>query len=76
MAMLSNPMFAASEGGKLERIGRQKAMISHDAGTKKGSIKIAVAKRFLVSIEGEGVSAEELKAYARVINYKKLAALP
>jgi hypothetical protein len=76
MMMFSNPMFAASDGGKLERIGRQKAIVKFDATSKQGEINIVVDKRFLVTIEGSDVSAEELKAYAEAIDYKKLKAMP
>ena len=76
MMMFSNPMFAASDEGKLERIGRQKAIVKYDAGNREGEINIVVAKRFLVTIEGNDVSAEDLKAYASAIDYKKLKTLP
>ena len=76
MMMMSNPMFAASDGGKLERIGKQKAMVKFDPNTKKGDIQIVVANRFMVSIDGRGISKKDLKAYAKAIDYKKMAELP
>jgi len=76
MMMFSNPMFAASDGGKMERIKRQKAIVKVDPENKTGDIKIIVANRFLVSIEGNGVTENDLKAYAKAIDYKKMAALP
>ena len=76
MMMFSNPMFAASDGGKLEKIGGQKAIVKYDAQNKSGDVKIVVANRFLVSVEGEEVAKEDLKKYAEAIDYKKLAALP
>lgn len=76
MMMFSNPMFATSEGGKLERIGRQKAIVKFDSNSKKGEIKIVVANRFFVSIEGQGITKEDLKGYAKTIDYKKLQSLP
>ncbi len=76
MMMFSNPMFAASEGGKLEKIGRQKAIVKFDPANKDGDIKIVVANRFLVSIEGDGITREDLKGYAKAIDYKKMASLP
>lgn len=74
MMMFSNPMFATADGGKLERIGRQKAIVKFDAGSRQGDINIVVDNRFLVTIEGGDISVEDLKAYAEAIDYKKLKA--
>lgn len=76
MMMFSNPMFAASDGGKLERIGRQKAIVKFDATRKEGNLKIVVANRFLVSIDGQGIAKEDLKGYAKAIDYKQLQSYP
>lgn len=76
MMMFSNPMFAASDGGKLERIGGQKAIVKYDSSEKSGEIQIVIGNRFLITIEGREVAKEDLVAYAKVIDYKKLAALP
>ncbi len=75
MMMFANPMFATSDGGKLERIGRQKAIVKFNTDNKQGEIKIVVANRFLVLIEGDDVTKEALKGYAKAINYKKLKAM-
>ena len=76
MMMMSNPMFAASDGGKVERIGGQKAVIKYNPADKNGDVKIVVANRFLVTIEGNGVADSDLKEYAKAIDYTKLATLP
>ncbi len=76
MMMFSNPMFAASDGGKMERIAGQKTIVKYSASEKSGDIRIVVANRFLITIEGEDVTKEDLVAYAKAIDYKKLAALP
>ena len=76
MMMMSNPMFAASDGGKVERIGGQKAVIKYNPEDKSGDIKIVVANRFLVTIEGYTVSDADLKEYAKAIDYGKMATLP
>ena len=75
MMMFSNPMFAASDGGKLERIGRQKAIVKFDPNSKQGEIKIVVANRYLVLIEGRETSMEDMKEYAKAIDFKKLKSL-
>lgn len=74
--MFSNPMFATSDGGKLEKIKKQKAIVKYQPAEKEGEIQIMVAGRFLVTIEGSGVTKEELKQYAAAIDYDKLAELP
>jgi len=76
MMMFSNPMFAASDGGKLERINRQKAIVKYDKKNNSGEINVVVAKRFLVTLQGDDVSLDDLRAYAKMIDYKKLASLP
>ena len=76
MMMMSNPMFATSDGGKLERIGKQKAIIKFDPGDKEGEIQIVVANRFMVTIEGDGVTKKDLKDYAKAIDYNKMSKLP
>lgn len=76
LMMMSNPMFATSDGGKLERIGKQKAIVKFDAGNKEGDIQIVVANRFMVSIDGQGVSKKEMTDYANAIDYDKMAQLP
>ena len=76
MAMLTNPMFAASGGGRLERIKRQRAIVQYEDGDSSGEINIVVDGRFLVTIEGQGAALEDLKAYAEAIDYKALRDMP
>ena len=76
MMMLSNPMFAASDGGKMERIGKQKAIVKYDASNQSGEIQIVVANRFMVTIEGDGVTDKVLKDYAGAIDFNKMAQMP
>jgi len=76
LMMMSNPMFATADGGKMERIGKQKAIIKFNPSTKEGDIQIVVANRFLVSIEGNGITNKNLKDYAKAIDYKKMSTLP
>jgi len=76
MGLFSNPMFATADGGKLERIGRQKAIVKYKEERERGEITVVVDKRFLVKVEGSKVSEDELKAYAKAIDFKKLKKLP
>jgi len=76
MGIFTNPMFATSDGGKLERINREKAIVKYNEKRERGEITIVVDKRFLVKVEGTKVSEDELKAYAKAIDFKKLSKLP
>jgi hypothetical protein len=35
-----------------------------------------VANRFLITVEGRNVTKEDLEAYAKAIDYKKLESIP
>ena len=76
MMMFSNPMFATAGGGKMEKIGGEKAIVKYQSENQGGDVTIIVAGRFLVSVKGKKVSREDLTSYAGKINYKKLAAFP
>jgi hypothetical protein len=76
MMMFTNPAFAASDGGKLEKINGQKAIVKYSAADREGTINIMVVNRFLVTIEGDDVTKDDLTAYAQAVDYDKLAAMP
>lgn len=73
--MMANPMFRSSEMGELTRINKEKAMIKYDNKEKSGDITMIVANRIMVTVKGETVSKEELIAYAKAIDLKKLKAM-
>jgi hypothetical protein len=75
MMMFGNPMLAGADGGKLEKIAGEKAIVKYNAADKSGDIKLVIANRFLVTLDGNDASLEDLKAYASTIDYKKLAAM-
>lgn len=75
MMMFSNPMLATSDGGRLQKIGDQKAIIKYRADDKAGEINLVVAKRMLVTVEGTEVSEQDLIDYAAAVDYGKLSAL-
>ena len=71
--MISNPMFAS--GGKLKRINREKAMIKYNEKNKSGEVTLAVDKRFMVTVKGREVSEDDLIAYTKAIDFKKLKSM-
>lgn len=72
MALFTNPMFATSSGGKLEKVAGQKAISTYDATNQRGEYQFAVANKYMVTLKGEKVSADDMKAYAEGINFKKM----
>jgi len=72
LMMFMNPMYATSSGGELVRVGRQKAILKYDADRRKGDVNIIVANRILVQVEGKGINKDDLTAYAKMIDYKKM----
>lgn len=76
MMLISNPMFASSGGGKLEKINKQTAIVKYEAQGKRGDINVVVAGKVLVTVEGSEVSQDDLMAYAKAVDYDKIATLP
>ncbi len=74
MMMMGNPMFASADGGKLERIKGQRAIVKYAAADKSGSINIAVGGTLLVQIDGGDCTAADLRALAEAIDYAALTA--
>ena len=75
MGFMSNPAMAAAAGMKMQRIAGQNAMIEHDATTKHGQVTMAIANRFMVTVEGDGAEQDDLVAYAGAIDFKTLQGL-
>lgn len=76
MMLITNPMFASSSGGRLEKINNQTAIVKYDAQAKGGDVNIVVAGKVLVTVEGNEVSQDDLMAYAKAVDYEMIAALP
>jgi len=76
LMLFSNPMFAQADGGKMVKIGKQKAVLKYDAKESSGELTIVVDNRILVKVSGTGVKSDDLSAYANAIDYAKIEALP
>ena len=70
--MMSNPMFATSDGGKLEKIAGQRAIVKYTPSDRSGNVNIVYGNRYLITVEGGNVEKNDLKAYAEAVNYKML----
>jgi hypothetical protein len=73
MMMFSNPMMATSDGGKLEKINGEKAIVKYSNETKDGDINMVIANRFLITVQGNDVIRQDLISFAQGIDFKKLA---
>ncbi len=74
-AMFSNPMILAASGAKLETIKGQQVAVTFKAGDDNGKINAMVDNRYYVEIEGSGVTADDLKSFAKAFDFAKLAAM-
>ncbi|MGV8074732.1 MAG: hypothetical protein AB2L11_09295 [Syntrophobacteraceae bacterium] len=72
MMMFSNPAIAVSQGGELQKIKGRKAIVKYDKSNGNGDIRIVVANRFLVTVEGQEVTQQDLIDYASAIPFEKL----
>ncbi len=73
MTLFNIPLIATASGGKLEIIKGQKAIVTYKPVDKQGEIKIVVAGRILITLNGTNVSKEDIIAYAKAVDYKKIA---
>ncbi|MFO8086116.1 MAG: hypothetical protein R6U27_17540 [Desulfobacterales bacterium] len=72
MVLFQNPMYATADGGRLEKIEGQKAIVKYDSSARNGSINIVVNHRYLITVEGNMVRKKDLTAYAAAVDYKTL----
>jgi hypothetical protein len=73
MMMLTNPAMATASGGKLKKIQGQKAIVNYTPDNGRGEIQIAVAGKFLVTLNGSDITQDELEGYAEAIDFRKMA---
>ncbi|MGD1973201.1 MAG: hypothetical protein PVH37_21810 [Desulfobacterales bacterium] len=72
MMTMFNPAYAGAQGGKLQKIKRNKAMVKYDPDSRRGEANIMVDKRYIVSIKGNSIDKEDLMNYAEAVDYKAL----
>lgn len=73
--MFSNPALLAGSGAKLETIKGQRVAVTYKAADKSGDIKAVVDNRYVVTVEGNGVTREELTSFIVALDPSKLAKL-
>ena len=72
MMAMFNPAYAGAQGGKLQKIKRNKAIVQYDPDSRRGEANVMVDKRYIVSIKGNSIDKEDLMNYAKAIDYKGL----
>lgn len=74
MMAMFNPAIAGSDGGKLQKIKRNKAVVKYSKDRRNGEIMINVAKKYIVMIKGSNIDEEDLMYFAESVDYKGLKA--
>jgi len=75
MMAMFNPMIAGADGGKLQKIQGNKAIVKYDPDNREGEISVQVNDNFIVTVKGNSVEKEVLMQYAEAVDYKGLKAL-
>ncbi len=72
MMTMFNPAIAGSDGGKLQKIKRNKAIVKYNADKSSGEIMINVAKKYIVMVKGRNVEKKDMMYFAESIDFKGL----
>ena len=72
MMAMFNPAYVGAQGGKLQKIKRNKAIVKYNPDNRRGEANVLVAKRYIVSIKGNSVDKKDLLDYAEAVDYKGL----
>jgi hypothetical protein len=73
--MLANPALLAGSGARLETIKGQRVAVTYRQGDKAGDVKAVIDNRYVLTIEGSGVTREELTSFVGLLDLAKLAKL-
>lgn len=73
--MLTNPMIASSSGGKLKTISGQRALVKYDTDDKSGEITAVINSKYLISVKGNNVTADDLTNYFKAIDFDAVSKL-
>jgi hypothetical protein len=72
MMAMFNPAYAGAQGGKLQKIKRNKAIVKYNPDSRSGEANVLVKKSYIVSIKGNSVDKKDLLDYAEAVDYKGL----
>ena len=72
MMAMFNPAYVGAQGGKLQKIKRNKAIVKYNPDSRSGEVNVLVEKKYIVSIKGNSVDDKDLLDYAKAFDYKGL----
>jgi len=72
MMAMFNPAYVGAQGGKLQKIKRNKAIVTYSPDSRSGEANVLVKKSYIVSIKGNSVDKKDLMDYAESVDYKGL----
>ena len=72
MMVMFNPAYAGAQGGKLQKIKRNKAIVKYNPDSRRGEANVLVEKKYIVAIKGNSVDKKDLLDYAEAVDYKGL----
>lgn len=78
IASAFNVQSSSEKDGKYEKVGKVNGRMtqeSYDRSTKEGKYSVLVGDRFMIAVQGQGASIEELKAVVAAVNPDKLEGL-
>jgi hypothetical protein len=70
LMMFNTPMMMRASGMKMIKIADQKGSLEYDKSDNSGQIMVVIDKQVLVLVEGEGITEDELRAYAKGVDYE------
>ena len=71
--MFNNPALAANAGMRFKRVKGEKILVEFEEGDDSGKAMAFVANKWLVTIEVNGMTADELLEWAGLVDYAALA---
>lgn len=69
LTAFASPMMLSASGQKLIKVGSQKGALDFNADDHSGTIQVVVGQKVLVTVEGSGLTEEELRAFAASVGY-------
>ena len=72
LMFMTNPMMAGAR--RIETVGGEKALIDYSKEDKSGEISVVIANKMLLTLSGNEVTLEEIKAFITSMDLKALKA--
>ena len=73
--MMGNPSFASATGSKAIKVNNQDAILTLQSDGSSGDLNFVLEEKFLITVEGSGVTEKDLVDYATAVSIEKLKSL-